>query len=355
MEVHQLLASAAFGDAITNEALALQPHLRRLGPSEIFAVHLDRARAPGVKPLEDYAGLPSAAGGDNILLLHHSIGLAEMWEFLQARRERMVVRYHNVTPPEYFEPYDLAFARLLREGRDWLPHLAERAVAALADSSYNAGELREAGFERVLVEPVVVDVGGLKKLRPRQPDPPLPERGPAVLFVGRIVPNKGQHRLLAAFHVLKTYLQPEASLHLAGKPGQRTYYSRLQRFASELALPDVRFSGEISTAELAAFYRRADVFLCLSEHEGFCVPLLEAMSFDVPIVAWDTTAVGETSGGAALLLSRATPSLVAEAVNAVISDGHLRRDLVERGRKRLAELAPERAAARLIEGIKALT
>jgi len=310
---------------------------------------------PGVRPLDEYALLPSAGRGENILLLHQSIGLDELWGFLEARQERLIVRYHNVTPPEYFEAYDRDFARLLREGRDWLPELAQRAIGALADSAFNAGDLEAAGFERVLVEPVVVDVGALRRLKPRQPDPPLPADGPAILFVGRVAPNKAQHRLLAAFHVLKTYLQPEARLLLAGKPAQRTYYTRLRHFAAELALPDVRFSGEVSAAELVAYYRRADVFVCLSEHEGFCVPLLEAMAFDVPIVAWDTSAVGETAADAALLLSEPSPTLVAEAVNAVIEDAALRKELVERGRRRLAELAPERAAQRLIEGIAQLS
>jgi glycosyltransferase involved in cell wall biosynthesis len=354
LEVHQILASAAFGDAITNEALALQPHLRRLGRSEIFAFHLD-GRVPAVRALEEYQRLPSAAGGQSLLLLHHSIGLDETFDFLDSRPERVVVRYHNVTPPHYFEPYDPGFARLLEHGRQSLPKLAGRAAAALADSTFNALELKEAGFENVTVVPVVVDLGRLGSVKPRAPEPPLPERGPALLFVGRVVPNKGQHHLLAAFHVLKTYLQPEASLLLVGRVLQRTYESRLQRFAAELALPDVRFAGEVSLAELAAYYRRADCFVCLSEHEGFCVPLLEAMRFEVPIVAWDTTAVGETAGGAALLLSSPRPTLVAEAVQAVLEDAALRRRLVEAGRRRLRELDPKRSAQLVVECLRRLS
>ncbi len=162
-----------------------------------------------------------------------------------------------------------------------------------------------------------------------------------LLFVGRVAPNKGHVSLLQAFHVLKTYRCFDARLWVVGGQSLARYSWELEQYRRELGLVDAYFAGPISTAGLAFAYRRADVLVCLSEHEGFCVPLVEAMAFDVPIVALARTAVPETLGGAGLLLDDPNPELVAEAVGRVIGDPSLRRTLVDRGRRRLAELNPQ--------------
>ncbi|MDP9325312.1 MAG: glycosyltransferase, partial [Candidatus Dormibacteraeota bacterium] len=188
--------------------------------------------------------------------------------------------------------------------------------------------------------------------RPTRIPPPRTEAEPVVLFVGRLAPNKGHVGLLQAFHVLKTYRHHDAHLWMPGGTSLPRYSWALEQYRRELGLNDAHFAGVVSTGGLANMYRRADVLLCLSEHEGFCVPLVEAMAFDVPIVALNRTAVPETLGGAGLLLDEDTPELVAEAVSNVITRPQLRDVLVERGRRRLHELRPQDAAEVFVDELE---
>lgn len=338
-DVHQLLVAAGAGDAITNEALALRRELRRHGRSEIFAIHRD-PQLPGILPLEAHAATPGAANAP--LLFHVSIGEPAMAAFIESNRAPLVLRYHNITPPEFFEPYDPAFAGLLRRGRDELAGLRARSRGAIAVSEFNATELRDLGFPEVRVAPLVMNLDGLLGAGPSAADQklPAPDEGPVVMFVGRVAPNKNQHLLMQMFHVLKTYLVHDAFLFLVGGRAVPGYEAALERYARELSLPRLVNTETVAESELAALYRRADVFVTLSAHEGFCAPLVEAMAFGVPVVAWGSSAIPETAAGAALLLDGPAPELAAEAVRAVLTDGDLRARLVERGRARAAQLAP---------------
>jgi glycosyltransferase involved in cell wall biosynthesis len=352
VEIHQILAGASYGDAVTNEALSLREAFRKVGPSEIFAFNQDGVVAD-VRRLQDYPS-DSRAHRDRVLVVHHSIGEPAVSGFLAKRHEPLVLRYHNITPPAFFESFDPAFARLLALGREELREMRPRVTRAVADSEYNASELREFGYTSPTVVPLVLDARRLVRLHPRRPPPGLPERhtGPVVLFVGRIAPNKGQHLLMQAFHVLKTYLRRDAHLLIVGKPSQLAYAASLTHFLGELALPDVTFMGHVSDQDLAAIYRRADVFCCLSAHEGFGVPLVESMAFELPIVAWGTTAVSETVGPAGLLLDEPRPALVAEALAAVLEDSRLRTRLASGSRDRLRELDSGLASRRLLEEVR---
>jgi glycosyltransferase involved in cell wall biosynthesis len=288
-------------------------------------------------------------------LFHSSIGEPDIQAFLESRSERLVIRYHNITPPSFFEPFDPEFARLLGIGRADLAALRGRTALAIGDSKFNEQELRDLGFKHTAAVPVLSSLRDLLSVKPVLPRTvPLPRRhtDPMILFVGRIVPNKNQAALIQTFHVIKTYLEHDAYLGLVGGTSSARYRNLIDRYIKELALPDVTLAGAIPTAELATFYRRAGVFLCLSLHEGFCVPLMEAMAFDVPIVALDTSAVAETLGGAGLLLPEYSPTLAAEAVMSVLTDRSLRQELVQRGRHRLAELNPERSGAMFVEHLR---
>jgi glycosyltransferase involved in cell wall biosynthesis len=351
VEINQLLAVAAYGDATTNEAMRLQRIFRQSGPSHIFSFRPPDPRLSGVQALSAFE---SAAGRDSTLLLHFSMGQPELFDFVTKRPERLLLRYHNVTPPELFQDFDPTFAAQLAAGRREVAALKDRVTLAVADSTFNAQDLVGFGYRSPVVVPLVLDLDGLVNTRPRQPSFPLPEPGPPVIaFVGRIAPNKGHPQLLQAFHVLKTYLRPDAFLVIIGSPHHVGYLQSLERFIQELRLNDVVMPGQVSDPELAAVYRRADVFLCLSEHEGFGVPLVEAMAFGVPVVAKAAAAVPETVGGAGILLPDSGPALVAEAVNRVLEDRGLRARLAARGRERLAELRPDDLGRRIREHILA--
>ena len=289
-----------------------------------------------------------------LLLVHASIAEPVVFDFVMRRPEPVVLRYHNITPAAYFEPYDPGFAALLAGGRHELAALRDRTVLALADSRWNEAELLSLGYERTAVVPLLCDLAPLLGAAAPQSSRlhlPPPGDGPLLLFVGRVAPNKGHAWCLEALHVLQTYHQPRAQMIFAGGGEVPAYRAALRRAAAELGLRST-FTGKVSVEELAALYRRADVFLCMSEHEGFCAPLVEAMAFSLPVVAWGTTAIPDTVGDAAVVLPDRDPLLAAGAVLRVLDDATLRGSLIERGRARVAgEFAAVTVQRRLAEHV----
>jgi glycosyltransferase involved in cell wall biosynthesis len=281
------------------------------------------------------------------VLFHLSIGEPELAHFLAQRSEPLVVVYHNISPADPFRPYDPTFADLLDDGRRQLAALAQRAVAAMTYTEFNASELRSAGFRSLTVLPIIVDVSGL---RSAAPDPGALPRvtaggpGAVVLSVGQLFPHKRPDFVIEAFHILSTYLVPDALLLLAGPTRLPAYRDAVQTQIDELHLDRAVITGAVSRQELAAFFGAADMFVTASEHEGFCVPLLEAMAFDLPIIARRFGAVPETSGPAGLLLEATDgPAVAAEAMAAVLRDQGLRAAMVDKGRRRLADFDIEPA------------
>ncbi|MGH9034634.1 MAG: glycosyltransferase family 4 protein, partial [Acidimicrobiia bacterium] len=308
--------------------------------------------------LEEYEALPSARTGGNLLVYHASIGEPVVVSFLQERRERLVLKYHNITPPDYFLDVDPAFAELLAGGRLELAALRDRVLLALAASAYNARELEALGFEDVRVSPIVVDTTRLSHL---DDDPEATRRldqqlgGPLLLFVGQLLPHKRPDLLLAAYHLLVTYLMPEVHLALVGPCPSDRYRFALEGFIRQLNLDRALVPGRVPAAELATYFRRAAAFVTLSEHEGVCVPLLEAMAFGVPVVARDFAGVPETLSGAGLLLpAEDDPMLVAEALARVLTDETLREALVAAGARRLGDFDPDAARATLLGHLAAV-
>lgn len=353
MRIHQVVVSAVPGDAITGAAFEYRQLLRRVGPSEIYAAHRDRSLEREVHSLRDYPGGKVDPG--DLLIAHVSIGDVAVSRFLAERSERTVVVYHNITPSEYFRKFDRRFARLLQQGRVHLGDLCDRTALALAVSEYNAQELRDAGYRDVRVVPLVIDPYRLQSV----PSDPATEEwiaqrpGPLILFVGQVLPHKRHELLLEAFHVLATELVPEATLVLAGPLRLPAYEKVLRRFRRELGLPNVRFTGSISPEELVAYYRGASVFACASDHEGLCVPVLEAMAFDVPVIARGVAALPETIGDAGLVLpAEGGPLLLAEAIAMLIESTEIRDELTTRGRERVATyFDPDRARSMFLEAL----
>jgi L-malate glycosyltransferase len=357
METHQVLVSASPGDAITNAAFEIRALLRQKGPSEIYARYFDASLAGEVLPLDRYASRPGADPDTDVICFHASIGEPDLVTFLMARPERLVVLYHNISPSEPFREYDPRFADLLDLGREELRELAPRAHLALADSRYNASELEDVGFRDVRVSPLILEPDRLHAIEPHGPTVhhlTTQVEGPMAVFVGQLLPHKRPDLLLKAFHVLVTYLVPEARLVLVGAGRLPAYRQALQLFVNELNLP-AALVGSVSDAELAAYYRHADVFVTASEHEGFCVPLVEAMSFDLPIVARAHAAVPETLGDAGVLLPpNDDPLLLAEALALVLTDDAVRKELVHRGRRRVQAFSPDRARATFLDNMAGL-
>jgi glycosyltransferase involved in cell wall biosynthesis len=348
MLVHQVLVAAAPADAITNQALEIRRMLRLAGTrSKIFARYIAPELSGSVLPLDDY---PRVAGADGALIIYHaSIGEPEVTRFLLERPERLGMIYHNMSPAGPFAPYDPNFAGKLEAGRRELAMLRPRVSLALADSAFNAADLAGHGYQDVRVTPLIVEPGRLLDVELHAETVAWQSKvpGPVLLFVGQLLPHKQPHVLLQAYHVLVTYLVPDAHLFLVGAPRLPRYKECLQLFIQELNLTKCGIiKSPVSDGELAAYYRRADAFVTLSEHEGFCVPLLEAMSFGKPILARAAGAVPETLGDAGLMIGPEDGTLVAaEAMCEILSNQRLRAELVQRGTRRLAHFRPDRAQA----------
>ena len=357
MHIDQVVVAAAPGDAISNEALEIRRLLRGSGrPSQIYARYIDPGLAGSVLPLTSY---PAPAGAeDRVLVYHASIGEPEVTRFLLERPERLVLRYHNMSPAEPFAPYDPGFAGRLEEGRRELEALRSRVQLCMAVSAFNAADLVAHGYGDVGVSPLIVDPGRLVGLRPDEETTArlAGTEGPVLAFVGQLLPHKQVHVLLAAYHALTTYLLPDAHLFLVGAPRLPRYRECLQFFIEDLNLVHCQIpKPPVSDAQLAAYYRRADAVVTLSGHEGFCAPLLEAMAFGKPVVARAAGAIPETVADAGLLVAEDEgPLVVAEALDEVLTNAPLRARLVERGAGRVEHFRPERARTVLLEQLARL-
>ena len=348
--IHQIIASASPGDAITNLALALRKVLRTIGPSEIFARHIAPALHGDVMSLADYR----TRHARNLLILHASIGEPGVHDFIMARPEPLVLVYHNVTPPSYFDGYDLAFSELLDLGRREVEILRARVAGAIADSAYNARELEAMGYRNVRVVPPVVDVHRLARVEPRQStlDHLASLNAPILLSVAQLMPHKRPDFLVEMMHVADTYLGMRGYLMLVGHHRLERYTRAILNQVRELNLVGVHVVGAVDEADLAAMYRSAAAVVTASEHEGFCLPLVEAMAFDVPVVARGWAAIPETVADAALVLPpHEGPVLYAEAVTELLANDALQDALVANGRRRVADFDAHPSDVAMVEAL----
>ncbi len=348
--VHQLVAALSYGDAIGNEALAIQAHLRRAGfDSDIFAEHVHPRMAHLARPLWHY---PQVSGPDTVCLFHFSIGSAAERLIFQAP-DRLVSIYHNITPPEFFLGFHPHLAGLCYHGRRELQAFAARAELALGDSEHNRRELEAAGYRRTGVLPIVLD-WSLYERRPSPVVRRLYEDGRRnILFVGRVIPNKRIDDLVRAFACYQRWVEPRSRLLLVGDyRGHERYLRRLREMVETLKVDEVVLTGQVDHDDLLAYYSLADAFLCLSEHEGFCVPLVEAMALGLPVLAWDAGAVRETLRGGGLLLRDRQPELVGELLGEVVAEGPLRRAVLETQARALAEWRAVDFGALLLERLR---
>jgi L-malate glycosyltransferase len=350
VEVHQFIPTLAPRDAIGRHTLEIARTLRDAGyTSEVWASEAKEELKREAQPYRRFRG--ARRGARAFLLYHAAIG-SPVGSYVEARPEPLIVDYHNITPPYLFEVWEPHIAKSLAGGRRQLADLATRTTAAFADSAFNERELIELGYSSTAVLPILFDPATLGHTVDDAARAGIDRGhgGADWLFVGRLAPNKAQHELVKAFAAYRRLYDPAARLRLVGASSSHRYEDALRAFVRALGLDDaVWFCGSVSDGELGAHYATADVFVCVSEHEGFLVPLLEAMHHEVPIVAFARTAVVETMGGGGLPLAHRDPLVVAAAVHRVLSDRALRDALVERGRARLTDFSLARSRARLLE------
>ena len=325
--VHQVLATLGYGDAIGHEVLGIQRVLRAAGfGSEIFVETADRRLEHLTR---DYRELLDHSHPDNLLIHHFSIG-SRASRVAYALPDRMALVYHNITPPEYFLGVHKRLVELCYHGRRELRAYIDRVVVALGDSEFNRQELEQLGFHDTGVLPVVPSFDHLDVPPNRMLAGRFDDGWTNLLFVGRVIPNKRFEDVIAFFHAYKTRHNPRSRLIFVGSYSAfETYLTMLHDLVARLRLGDVHFLGHVSDEELTAVYDIADVFVCASEHEGFCVPLVEAFHKGVPVLAFAATAVPATMDGAGVLYHTKDPAHVAELIDAVVANPDLRSAIVD--------------------------
>ncbi|RUT07593.1 hypothetical protein DSM106972_018530 [Dulcicalothrix desertica PCC 7102] len=325
-EIHQLLPNLAYGDAISNQAIAIRDYLRNCGyKSDIFVRYLDER----VKD-EAIVFNPKSINRKAGLIYHHSIG-SELTDFAIAHPSHKCLIYHNITPAKFFVPYRPEFANILEKGRTDLKQLAQYFPVSVGDSEYNAAELAASGFSQPGVLPIMVNPSKWDILADAELMQKLQDGKANLLFVGRLAPNKRQDDLLEAFAHYLT-MDCDARIILVGYGDvSDPYYQHLINTINRLNLGDfVLLPGQANDAELLAYYRTAHLFWSMSEHEGFCVPIVEAMWFDIPILAYKSTAVPETLGEAAFMFtSKDDLPQIAALAKLTVRDQKLRAKIIK--------------------------
>jgi L-malate glycosyltransferase len=288
------------------------------------------------------------------VLLYQFATASAIAPWLGARTETLVVNFHNVTPPEYFAPWDNAMARHQLLAQTQLRALAPRSRLGLAVSAFNEAELRAAGFGRTAVVPPAAMAPAGEGAAAGWSSA-APAGGARWVSVGRLAPNKGIERAVMALLVTRAHHDPEATLDVVGRPVVPSYTHALRRFVDELGLRHaVRFAGAVSDEELVGVMAAADVMVVTSAHEGFGVPVLEAMALGLPVVASDAGALPEVVGDAGVLVGAGDPYALAAAVARVRGDRDLRAALAAAGERRIAALDLPTAAARAVDLLGAL-
>ena len=346
MIINQWLPTAHWGDAIGDSSRRVRGLLRSLGhQSDIYAMDIDAQLANDVLPFVD-----AGAGRGDVTIFHYGIQ-SPMTAAFAALPKGRVLQYHNITPAEFFAPYDLKISRLVARGREELASLVGSIDVGLADSEYNRCELEALGFGRTGVFPIAVDIDRVQ----------APARLPAleamlddgvdnVLFVGRMVPNKKieDHIHLAALY--SRHVDADCRFIFVGRCDVvPRYYSMVRALALRHGLRRDRiiFTGPVPDEELAIYYQHADVYLSLSEHEGFCVPLVEAMAAGVPVMAYAAAAVPDTLGGAGVQFAPKDLVFAAELLGELTDNDALRADVVAGQNRRLADFGDARISREL--------
>lgn len=344
MQIHQFVHTLTYGDAISGEAVALQRILRELGhASFIYCVHSHEKLKSCARDQDLFASdLEQAqnAGEELAVILHYSIDSPLNAVFRSTNGIYRALIYHNLTPERWYYSYNPRVVKDLERGREELPQLLKLVDLPLADSDFNRRELSSFGCDRANVLPLLIDSSkwsvpanaGIARVLQSH-------GGKNILHVGRFAPNKCVEDLIKSFYFYHHKIEPKSKLWLVGSDIDTEIYSfELRMLITELRLKDaVEIIGQVADTELRALYETADLYLCMSEHEGFCVPLIEAMHFGLPVLAFDSSAVGETLGSAGLLLARKSPAEVAELIQLLTTDATVRNEMIARGKERARE------------------
>lgn len=336
MKIYQIVPSLSYGDAIGNEVIAIDKVIKECGYTTIVLSDYVDPRINIQAKIYNKNKFRSELSSEDIVIYHKATG-SHFSEDITEFKCRKIMIYHNMTPKEFFIPYNKRVALELENGVRQLENLKGYVDYVLADSEYNKLELEEIGFKcKIDVQPLIIDFEEYEKKPNEDIIKRYSDEGTNIIFTGRIAPNKKQEDVIKVFYYYKNYVDKNARLFLVGSyNGTEKYYAKLKGFVNELKLKDVYFTGHIPFKDILAYYKIADVFLCMSEHEGFCVPLLESMYFDVPIVAFNSSAIPYTLGDSGVLLDSKNYIEYSEVIRLIMEDSKYKKEIIEKQRNNL--------------------
>ncbi len=353
-KILQMMPTITFGDGVSNDALAMDRILRDMGyKTGIYAQNIGSRLPAGV--VQKVEKLPKLSK-DDVILYHFSTG-TDLNKQIAELPGRKVMVYHNITPKHFLLPYNADGANLCDSGRKDLSLVRDAFEMCIADSEYNRQELVELGYRcRAEVLPILIPFEDYDQEPDKRVLEMYKDGKTNLLFVGRIAPNKCQEDVIGTFYYYHKYINPESRLFLVGsEEGMERYQERLSEYAKKLGIEEnIIFTGKTKFTEILAYYQLADVFVCMSEHEGFCIPLLEAMYLNVPVIGYDATAVGETMGGSGVLLKGKDLQAGAEWIELLRTNEQIRGKILKGQKKRLEYFSTKRTEQRFREIVESL-
>jgi len=352
MNIHQFLTSYSYGDAIGNEVLEIRDFLRQQGHnSEIFAQFYHPRYADQII---NYLEYDRYSDKDNIIIYHFSIGSPVTKKFLRVP-DRKVIIYHNITPHEFFLDYHRVLAKDCFKGRVELRSLAGKVDLALGDSIYNESELKESGFTRTGVLPLVMNFDKFET-------PVVPvlkdifdDGKTNILFVGRIIPNKMVEDVIKSFYCYQKYFNANSRLFIVGEyRGFERYHSALQNLSGKLEIKNVHLTGHIPDEELISYFKLSHLYLHMSEHEGFCAPVPESFYLNIPVMAFNAGAVKETMNNGGVLVNNKDFLRVAGVMEQILTDSHLKEKILRSQQSALTKYLKNRTGRILLDFLEEL-
>ncbi len=345
--IDQLLAGIADGDATSHAAFAIRDALRELGyDSELYALpeHMDPATREHCQDIRTYKGT-----GDDVAIHHYGM-YTYATDVFRSCAARKILLYHNITPADYFRGYSDTIQQALEKSRALLPELAQASAAVWTVSAFNAEELKAASVPQTRLFPLPFVASALD----RPPDPEVQARLSAplttILCVGRIAPNKCVEELIEAFAIYRACYNPFSRLLIVGSPRSAPkYFTYLRLLAHDLRVPNVCFEGFASPSGLATYYANAQLFVNVSRHEGYCLPLLEAMHKGVPVISRRTGGTPEAMGNAGIAYADLTAERLAGLMHLTLTDADLRKEVLTSQQRRIEQEQRRNLAAELSE------
>jgi glycosyltransferase involved in cell wall biosynthesis len=350
VEIHQFATSLTYGDAISDEMLEIQKALKKNGyRSEIFTRFYEPRMAKYAKDFKEYTKFSSPS---NVVIFHFSIGSPVSKMFFRIPDKRIMI-YHNITPYKFFLDNHRILSRECYKGRLEIKLFVDKVDLALGDSEFNRKELESLGYANTGVLPLLIDYSKFDGKQDSVVRQIYDNRKFTVLFVGRVIPNKKFEDVIKTFHFYKKYFNLDSQLLLVGDfRGMERYFAALKRLVEELELSDVHFPGRVDFAELLACFQLADVYLSMSEHEGFGVPLVESYYLGLPVVAYAAGAIEETMNGGGVLVREKDFPKTAALLDKLHKDKVFREKIVLSQKKALEKFSRENVSTILLDYIQ---